>query len=195
MLDEIRDRFEIALYELDEACQNSGLPQKFITCNDYGIFIDFAGIEVNYSLYSLTDDMPGYLKRQTERHSSYLRSLRNHTFQTRKDLLICNDSLYSFFLERFFKPSQEELEERIARTRIKIAYDKVLKEGALLGKCFFEEIVVDYTTGNGSLEERRRKLIGYTRAIYINAKRLESLDTDKLHYSSNKHLVWYGKHS
>lgn len=189
-LEELQSKFELALEDFNQASQKRGSPQESITCNDYGVFIDFAGVEVNYSLYSLEDNVEDYLAKQTEKHKTYLRMLQDHKSQTKRQLENFNRSLNSF-IERFSKPSKEELEQKIERTIVKIAFDKVLKEGGLLGKYFFEEIAADYT--KKKCDEVREKLVSYTESIHQNAKDLESLDIDRLQYFRNKNLLWYGK--
>lgn len=191
-LEKIQGQFELALEEFNQASQKRGFLQKTITCNDYGVFINFAGIEVNYSLYSLEDNVEDYLAKQAEKHKSYLRLLQDHRLQTKKELQNFNSPLYSF-LQRFSKPSKEELEKILDQAIVKVAFDNVLKEGGLLGKYFFEDIVVDYTKNKS--DEVRQKLVSYTEAIHKNAKELESLDTDILQYFRNKNLLWYGKQS
>ncbi|MDO8511128.1 MAG: hypothetical protein Q7S55_03095 [Nanoarchaeota archaeon] len=189
-LEELQGTFELALEDFNQASQKRGSPQKSITCNDYGIFIDFAGVEVNYSLYSLEDNVEDYLTTQTEKHKTYLRLLQDHRLQTKRELHLFNSSLYSF-LERFSKLSQEEIEQKLDQTIAKIAFDKVLKEGGLLGKYFFKEIAVDYT--KHKCDEARQKLVNYAESIHQNAKELESLDIDRLQYFRNRNLLWYGK--
>ena len=191
-LEKIQGQFESALEDFNQASQKRGFLQDKITCNEeHGVFIDFAGVEVNYSLYSLEDNIGDYLTKQAEKHKIYLRLLQDHRLQTKKKLQIFNSSLY-LFLQRFSKPSEEELEKRIDRAIVKVAFDKVLKEGALLGKCFFEEMAADYTKKR--FDEVRQKIVDYADSIYENAKELESLDTDKLQYFRNKNLLWHGKH-
>ena len=189
-LEEIQRQFELALEDFNQASEKRGSPQKSITCNDYGVFIDFAGVEVNYSLYSLEDNVEDYLTIQTEKHKTYLRLLQDHRLQTKRELHLFNSSLYPF-LERFSKLSEEELEDKLGLTIAKIAFDKVLKEGGLLGKYFFKEIAVDYT--RHKCDEAREKLVNYAEAIHQNAKELESLDIDRLQYFRNRNLLWYGK--
>jgi len=189
-LEELQGAFESALEDFNQASEKRGSPQKSITCNDYGVFIDFAGVEVNYSLYSLEDNVEDYLTTQTEKHKTYLRLLQDHRLQTKRELHLFNSPFYSF-KERFSKLSQEELEQKLGQTITKIAFDRVLKEGGLLGKYFFQEIAVDYT--KHKFDEARQKLVNYAEAIHQNAKELEALDIDRLQYFRNRKLLWYGK--
>ena len=189
-LEEIQRRFENALAELNEESEKRGFPQKAIICNEYGVFIDFAGVEINYSLYSLGDNLEDYLTGQAERHESYLRLLQKHKLQTKKELQRCNGGFYTF-LQRFSRPSKDELEQKIERAMVKIAFDKAIKEGASLGNLFFEEIVADHTKTR--FDDLRQKLVIATENIYDNAKELEDIDIDWLQYFRNKELLWYGK--
>ena len=189
-LEELQGAFESALEDFNQTSEKRGSPQKSITCNDYGVFIDFAGVEVNYSLYSLEDNVEDYLTTQTEKHKTYLRLLQDHRLQTKRELHLFNSPFYSF-KERFSKLSQEELEQKLGQTITKIAFDRVLKEGGLLGKYFFQEIAVDYT--KHKFDEARQKLVNYAEAIHQNAKELEALDIDRLQYFRNRKLLWYGK--
>ena len=52
-LEEIQSEFEKALAKLNEESEKRGYDQKAVICNDQGVFIEFAGVEVNYSIYSL----------------------------------------------------------------------------------------------------------------------------------------------
>lgn len=190
-LEELQGNFELALKNFDRISRERGFTPENITCNeDYGVFINFDGVEVNYSHRSLEDNLGDYLAEQVERHKIYLRSLKHHALETQKELRRFNHPAYSF-LQRFFKPRLKELENKLDETTIEVAFDKVLQEGALLGKYFFEEIAVDYTKNR--FDERRQRLVTYTKIIHKKAKELESLDKDKLQYFRNKNLLWYGK--
>ncbi len=189
-LEESQQRFEVALEELNQECEKRGALQKAIVCNDYGVFIDFAGVEVNYSNYSLTDHLEEYLNEQEVRHNIYQRVLQNHQLQTKTELRRLNSVWYAFFQRFSGRPQPDEWEKTIDLAMIKVAFDKTLKEGALLGKYFFEEIVVDYTKNR--FDDIRLNLVKSTDIIYKNAKDLEAIDVEKLQYFRNKELLWYG---
>lgn len=191
-LEELQRKFELALEEFNLVSQKRGFSQNSVTCNDYGVFIDFAGVEVNYSLYSLEDNLEDYITKQAERHKIYLRLLKENILLTKKELQIFDNPVYSFVL-RFLKPPQEELENILDQATIKVAFDKVLQEGALLGKYFFEEIAVTYTKDR--FDGLRQNLVIYNEGIHLKAKELESLNMDKLQYFKNKNVLWYAKHS
>jgi len=181
-------RFLLALEELNTESEKRGYPQKAIKCNNYGLFINFAGIEVNYSLYSLDDDLEGYFTQQAEKHECYLRVLQIHKLQSKRELQKFSGAFYTF-LQRISKPSKKDLEETIERGMVKVAFDKVLKEGALLGKYFFE----DYVGDTGNLEPIKEKLINLNQEIYGHAKDLEAIDKERLQYFKNKNLEWYAQ--
>ncbi|MEK6939218.1 MAG: hypothetical protein AABX31_00675 [Nanoarchaeota archaeon] len=188
-LEPIQQRFELALEEFEQKSAKIGLPQKNIKCNDYGVFINFHGVEVNYSLYSLEHELEDYLSQQAEQHERYKRLLQDHKSQTKKKLKRMNSSVAAL-VQRFSKPSKKELESLIGLMMAKVAFDKVIKEGALLGRFFFEEIVSDYT--KAEFDEQRKKVVNVTGIIYENAKELEAIDIDSLQYFRNKELLWYG---
>ena len=100
------------------------------------------------------------------------------------------NSSVAALVQRFSKPSKKELESLIGLMMAKVAFDKVIKEGALLGRFFFEEIVSDYT--KAEFDEQRKKVVNVTGIIYENAKELEAIDIDSLQYFRNKELLWYG---
>src|SRR3989344_7903409 len=137
-LEEIQQRFELALEELNQESKKRRIPQKAIICNEQGVVIEFAGVEVSYSTYSLSDNLEDYLGNQAEKHQSYQRLLQTYKRQSKKELQKFNNPFYSF-LQRFQKPSKEQLEKKIGQYMVKVAFDKAIKEGALLGKYFFEE--------------------------------------------------------
>lgn len=191
-LEGIQPQFEKALAELNEESEKRGYDQKAVICNDQGVFIEFAGVGVNYSRYSLEDNLEYYLTQQAEKHESYLRVLQNYKLQTKIELRKFNSSLHSF-LQRFAKPQLEELENIIDRTTVKVAFDRTMKTGALLGNYFFENFAADYT--KKKCDDVRQKLVIFTDNIHKIADDIETLDTLKLGYFKDKKLVWYGKQS
>ena len=191
-LEEIQPQFEKALAELNEESKKRGYDQTAVICNEQGVFIDFASVGVNYSLYSLEDNLEYYLTQQTEKHESYQRVLQNHKLQTKIELRKLNNSFYSF-LQRFSKPQPEEWKKIIDRATVKVAFDRTIKTGALLGKYFFENFAADYT--KNKCDEVRQKLVVFTENIHSIANDIETLDTLRLYYFKHKELVWYGKQS
>ncbi len=189
-LEEIQSQFEKALAELNAESEKRGYEQKAVICNGQGVFIDFAGVEVNYSIYSLEDNLEYYLTQQTERHTSYERVLQINNLLTRKELRKFNSKLYSFF-QRLSKPQQEDWDNIIGRATVKVAFDKTVKAGALLGKYFFEEVAADYTKKH--FDDVRENLVGLTEKIYEHADELETLDTMRLYYFKHQELARHGK--
>ncbi|MBI4147231.1 hypothetical protein HY494_01115 [Candidatus Woesearchaeota archaeon] len=191
-LEEIQSQFEKALAELNEESEKRGYEQKAVICNEQGVFIDFAGVELNYSRYSLEDNLEYYLTQQTEKHESYQRVLQNHKLKTKIELRKFNSSWYSF-LQRFSKPQPEGWRDVINRAAVKVAFDRTIKTGALLGKYFFENFAADYT--KNKFDDVRKKLVVSTDNIHHIADDIETLDTLRLHYLEHKELIWYGKQS
>ncbi|GEM_PF-4369461 len=189
--EELEERFKATLEEFNGECQKRGRVQEIVTYNDHGVFLNFYGVGVNYSISSLAkEEIQDYLVVQEEAHKIYLRTLQNHRLEMKKELKGFNSFWLSFF-QRFSKSSAVELEEIIGRTKLQVSFDKVLRDGALLGKYFFEEIVVDYTKNN--LDEIRQRLIIANQNIYENAQDLLSIDQDRLHYFRHKNHLWYEK--
>lgn len=189
-LEIIQERFKTALAEFSQEFLKLGYSQKAIICNDYGVFINFAGAEVNYSHYSLDDNLEHYLKQQEGAHTSFLRVLLEHKLHTKRNLKRSNSSIYTF-LQGLAKPSKEDLEKTIQQGVAKVAFDRTLMEGALLGKYFFEEFVVDYTKNRH--DEIQKRIVAMTDNIYLNLTEIKSMDTALLEYLRNRELVWYAK--
>ena len=118
--------------------------------------------------------------------------LQYHKLQNKIELRKFNSSWYSF-LQRFSKPQPEEWKNIIDRATVKVAFDRTITTGALLGKYFFENIAADYT--KNKLDDVRQKLVGFTENIHNIANDIETLDTLRLYYFKHKELVLYGKQS
>src|SRR3989344_3663665 len=189
--EEIQQLFEVALEEFEQECKKAKYTQKEIMWdNKHGVFINFAGIEVNYSTFALADDnVEYYLHAQEDKHNSYHKVLQEHRLGMRKELKSFNSALYSL-IQRWTKPSASELEKMINQTRLKISFDKVLTEGARLGNYFFREEVGEVPA---ALQKTKEALITNTQNIFENAKDLYSVDQDRLQYFRNKYLLWYKK--
>jgi len=181
-LPEIQDRFEQVVAEFVRATEKRGYQQNTVICNEYGVFIDFNGVGVNYSLYSLEDkdNLENYLIQQTEKHHIYGRLLYQHKVQTKKALEKQSSPIHNF-LSKFSRAPKESLEQRIDAQTVRIIFDQVLKEGGLLGNYFFREIARDYTKYSKKKgEELRIMLVHWTETIYKNAEELETLDKEIL---------------
>lgn len=195
-LEEVQERFELALEELNQECEKRKYPQNAIVWNNYGVFINFGGVEVNYSHYSLTDDVEAYFIQQEKKHEAYLRVLQDHRLQMKRDLKSRTNAVASF-VQRFSKIPPAKLEQIINQTIIKVTFDKTLIAGSLLGHYFFEEFAKKYIKTEleetkTELEETRQKLMTHLNNIHRNTKALESEDQDRLQYFRNKQLLWYG---
>ncbi|MDP3698396.1 MAG: hypothetical protein Q8R47_02315 [Nanoarchaeota archaeon] len=191
--EEIEQLFEIALEEFEQECKKAKYAQKEIMCdNKHGVFINFAGIEVNYSTFALADDnVEYYLHVQEEKHNLYHKVLQEHRLKMRKEWKSFNSVVHSL-IQRWTKPSAPELEKMINQTRMKISFDKVLTEGARLGNYFFREEVGEVPA---ALQKTKNALITHTENIYENAKDLYSADQDRLQYFRNKYSLWYEKNA
>ena len=108
-LESIQKRFESALEELNEEYRKRKIAQKAVICNfQHGVFIDFAGVEVNYSLSSLEENVGDYLQKQEDKHQSYLRVLQQHRLNKKKELQRSAQPLRVLF-QRFSKPKPKAI--------------------------------------------------------------------------------------
>ncbi|HLD39643.1 MAG TPA: hypothetical protein VJB13_00725 [Candidatus Nanoarchaeia archaeon] len=188
-LEEIQARFELAMAEFEQECKKQGLPQKIVTCNDQGVYIYFPRGELNYSIPGLAKGtIENYFIIQREAHDIFLRSLQDHKLELKKELKSFS-KLSTAFFQRLARPSAQNLENMIQKTKLQIGFDKVLKEGALLGNYFFEEEAKNYLTP--TLKPIQGELISFTQRIHELAKDIESIDIDRLHYFRNKYQLWY----
>ena len=100
--------------------------------------------------------------------------------ERKRELWRLNNKIYALFTN----PSRLDVKEEIEKTSLKIVFDQMYKEGALIGKYFFEArrdegVVTD-------LKPVLKHLIASTASIYENAKALEAVDVERLQYFKNK---------
>jgi len=187
--EEIQARFEIAVEEFNQECQKQKAIQQIIIYNNNGVFIDFQGVTINYSLPCLSkDEIKDYLSAQENAHQICVRLLQEQRSVKKKALRVSNSFLASFLL-RLSRPSAALLEDIIQKTKLEIAFDKALTEGSLLGQYFFKEVASEYT--KHAFDDIRQRLVNHAQNMYENAKDLHSIDVDRLQYFRNKKLLWY----
>lgn len=205
-LEEIQKNFELALAELDIECRKNGYVQESVICDEVeGVSITFdslddlkkdkenllqaANVRVNYSNVALMQNAEEYLKEQEEKHRTYQRVLQNHKLEMKKELQMYNSWIFNL-LKRSSRPAQKDLEATIQREQLKLSFDKVFRDGALLGHYFFVEMVGDVPS---ALKKTKENLVTLTSNILENTKELYRIDKERLDYLEKRNRSPYGK--
>ena len=133
-IDEEERQFLLTLGLVNQELRKRKFTQDSILCdNDHGVLVSFEGITLNYNLPAFDQNKEQYLQEQEEKHDKYLRKIQNHRLGIKNDLarLTEKDSLLAA------KISKDDIQEKIKETAVKIAFDILYKQSAMLGKYFF----------------------------------------------------------
>lgn len=189
-MDEEERRFLATLAGFNQELKRKEISQEEILQNDeHGVFLTFGGITLNYNLPEFDQNKKEYLVYQAEKHRIFLDVLQNHRLEKKKELWRLNSKIYAIFTN----PSRPELGKEIEKTSLNVSFDEMYKEGALIGKYFFEARLAEGITTE--LKPMLEGLVDLINSIYENAKALEAADNEKLQYFRNKQSVGYAKKS
>lgn len=173
-MDKEEQLFMTLLAQFNQKLEKQEITQEdIVQNNDYGVFVTFKGIILNYNLPEFDQNTKEYLIDQAQRHTTFLKVLQEHRMERKRKLHQQKNAKYLVL-------PASELQDGIANLPMQIAFDEMYKEAALIGKYFFqvrkeEGVITD-------LKPILENLIGLTQSIYINARELEFTDNEWLEY-------------
>ena len=183
-MDKEERQFLSALAEFNKKFGEKEFTQEeFLQNNQHGVFIRFEGITLNYNLTAFDQSKEEYLLEQKGKHQIFLKVLQEHRLERKKELWRLNSKIYALFTN----PRLSQIGEEIEKTSLKISFDEMYKEAALIGKYFFEARRDE--GADTDLKPILENLISSTISMYKNAEALEAVDNERLQYFKEKQSV------
>ncbi len=183
-MDKEEKHFLTVLTEFNQELAGLGLSQDLIRQDDkQGVIVKFERknqeITINYNLPEFDQNTKEYLLDQREKHKKFLKALQDHRLERKTNLHRLRDLGHTSL-----PASGSGIEQDVYTLSIDLAFDRLYKEAAKIGKYFFEARKDEGVSIE--LKSILENLIGSTHSIYTNARELEFTDREWLEYLEQK---------